>query len=977
MSRDKDPIERLFERSGINGGVNDNDFNPIKFITFFFVFFFLIVGFGNTLLTTYTDWLWFTHDARFPIVFTKKLASQWGIWIGVLAFSYLILMWNINQSLKAILLYFQTPMTFGEKIVFNIVNFLKLKGKQLGSIISIVLSYMLANYYSTTYQTMWWAQSAVPFNVKDPLFGLDLSYYVFYLPAAENVLGYLISLTVLCLVIVALGYFMIFQLSSMLGLHVGVPFSRVHVHVLAGIGIILLGCTFGLNVFDDMSLAGLTQSFTGPGHAAFSKMEIQLITSCAFMLVGLAIILNGWVGRAYRSIAIGLPTVLVSWFIIGSGYPVFVQRFIVDPNRIEVEKPYAKHAINMTRYAYGLDNIKVKDFNIKPSPSRDQLLESTATMQNMRLWDTEVIKEAFDGKQSLRPYYHFPEVHIDRYNIKGKKTMVMLSPRNILTSGLVDNAKNWVTTHIRYTHGYGFVASSVHKTNSIGQPVFYAKDMPQETHLGMEVDNPRIYYSDFRDEFGRYDDPRAYVKTVSPEFDYPSKNNDQDYRWTADRGVPIGGLLSKMAHSILFKDGNLLISSLIKPESKVLYRRNILYRASSIFPMLHLDSDPYLSIVDKKLVWILDAYTHTDRVPYSVLKHYHNTTINYIRNSVKITVDAYSGETNAYAVDEADPILKAYRNIFPGLILPKNKASKELMEHFRYPEDYFDIQARTMSRYHVTDAEMFLNNEDVWEIPTEMGRDGRSIRMTPYYVQMRLPDAEHDEFMIILPFTPLKKNNMSGWMTASCDPENYGSMLLYRFPKNNQTAGPNQMEAMFNQDNTISEINRLLDNDQSSIVRGNLLVIPIGNSLLYVKPLFLKSKVSNIKPIPELRKVILSFQDRVVVGDTYEDALNRLLATSDIYASDVGVRHSKLKDDTMDSDPVETDDTERSAIDIPAMDNFMSKREASKQRTPLTGVREALRLLDDAEKALKNGEFGKYGDLQKQAKQHLQKLSSE
>ncbi len=980
MSKEFDPIEKLFERSGIRGG-GGSEVNPIRYIFFFFLFAFIVTGLGQKVLTTYTDWLWFTHDAKQPEVFTNKIVTMFGIWGAVFVVSFIVLSWNTNLCLNAILYYFRIPSTFAEKIVVNIIQFMKAKGMVIGKILALVLSYFLANYYSGAYQSYWWAKNAEAFGVTDPLFGYDLSYYVFYLPFFQNVVSFLVSLVLLCLAIVALGYFIVFQIVSIIGMEIGSPFSRRHLHVLTGIGIILLGLNFALGVFDDMSIASSTQSFTGPGYAAYAKMQLQLVASVAFIFVGGIIIANGWIGVAYRSIMFGLPVVLVSWVVVGTAYPAFVQKFIVDPNRIEVEKPYATHAINMSRYAYDLDKIQVKDFKIEANPTKDQLKLSKSTMQNMRLWDPEVIREAFDGKQSLRPYYHFPEVHFDRYNIDGEQTMVTLSPRNIFPSGLVDNAKNWVSMHLRYTHGYGFVASSVHKTNAIGQPAFYVKDMPLQAHKDMEVDNPRIYYSDFRGHDLRFDDPVAYVKTDTMEFDYPSQEKDKDYRWTGDAGVPVGGLLSKLAHAILLKDENLIYSSLIKPETRVLYRRNILLRAANIFPMLDFDSDPYLAIVDRKLMWIIDAYTFTNKIPFSVLRNHYNRKVNYIRNSVKITIDAYSGKVTAYAIDHEEPILKTYMKIFPGLIQPKSSIPDALKAHFRYPENLFELQARTMAKYHVSDPEMFLNNEDVWAISTEMGRDSNSsTRMQPYYVQLRLPDESKDAFMLILPFTPLGKNNMSGWMAANCDPDQYGQMLLYRFPKNNQTAGPNQMEAMFNQNNEISEINRLLDNDQSSIVRGNLLVIPIGTSLLYVKPLFLKSRVNNIRPIPELRKIQLAFQDRVVVGDTYEDALNKLFDSTDLYASDVGVSHSKLKDDTVDSPPVVENFT------VKHSNNKIGHRRDEKrvnrnpdysesgQKYSISEIRKALMVLDQAEKALKNGEFGKYGELQKNAKELLSKI---
>jgi hypothetical protein len=478
--------------------------------------------------------------------------------------------------------------------------------------------------------------------------------------------------------------------------------------------------------------------------------------------------------------------------------------------------------------------------------------------------------------------------------------------------------------------------------------------MPLRTISSIKIDQPRIYYSDFQTEAGIPTDPYVIVRTGVEEFDFPAQKGDQTYRWTGKGGVPVSGLLSKLAYSLQLKDGNLLISTNIREDSRLLYRRNIRERAELVYPMLQFDEDPYIVVLNGRLMWILDAYTSTDRIPYSQLQGYQGRRVNYIRNSVKVMIDAYDGSMVAYAADEKDPILQAYTRIFPGLIHPSKEIPQELRAHFRYAEDMLDLQAHVLATYHVKRPETFLTNEDVWEIPKEVGRTGELTPMLPYYVQIRLPDEERDAFMLILPFTPRGKPNMIGWMAAHCDPDRYGELVLYRFPENTQTPGPSQMEALFNQDREIADINRQFNNERSEIVLGNLLVIPIGSSILYVKPMFLQSRTN--KPIPELKKVILGLQDQVIVADTYVDALKRLFGP-----------------EVLNSTSIKAPAAPAQALE--ALQRPVVEVSASQAKMPSPEVAEALRLLDQADAALRQGDFAKFGELQKQAREKLRKLT--
>ena len=537
----------------------------------------------------------------------------------------------------------------------------------------------------------------------------------------------------------------------------------------------------------------------------------------------------------------------------------------------------------MTRYAYGLgiDKITLKDWELENTPTQEQITASKATLDNMRLWDPYVLQQALEGLQSFKQFYTFNDVDIDRYVIGGKQTMVMLSPRDMQFSGLPEQAKNWANERLRYTHGYGLTISQVDKVTVDGQPDLLTSNMPVVSTPDIPVTEPRIYFSNTHDATKQPEDEYALVDTGQPEFDYPTAGNSSAvHQWTGDRGVPIGGLLSRIAFSVLLGDGNLLISGNIRSNTRLLMRRNVLERAGKIYPFLQFDGDPYIVVNKGRLIWILDGYTTTDMVPYSERLTTSTGSFNYIRNSVKLTVDAYSGEAAAYAVEKDEPILQAYRQIYPGLVKDMSELPSGLEEHFRYPEDLFQTQCQQLLNYHVTDPTVFLTNSDAWDIARERDLQGDKAPIKPYYVQLQLKHEPRPQFQLILPFTPNKKPNMSGWLTAQCDKGVYGQMTLYRF-KGPLPKGPELMEADFSSTPAISYINRQYRNDQSDVIVGNLLVIPIGKSVMYSESLFLQSKTSGIQSVPRLFRVILALNDKVVVGETYADALKQLFpATS-------------------------------------------------------------------------------------------------
>lgn len=912
---------------------------PRRFITLVAILLVVFV-FGPSLVSLFTEWMWYTHDAQQPALFTKRLWTNAGLWVIGFTLSLFAVGWSAQRALQTPVVYSVASSGPQADAARRALDLLGAFGRKLAWLVAALFGLAAGRGFSAQVENWWMFQSSVPFGRTDPLFGLDLGFFVFRLPFLEAIAGLLATIAFVALFVTGLAYVSQRSLAVVAGARISEPQLIKHLSLLGGLALIFAGARLFLGRYAAGTMEG--GQFTGPGYAGSQALSIMFVVSLLVAVTGLLVLAFPWFRGRVKISPLVLATPLALSVLALLIYPPLVQRVKVDPNRLTIESPFAKRGIDATRFAYGLsgEGVTVRDFVVQPEPTAEEVAGASTTLNNMRLWDPDVLRVAVNGLQSLRPYYAFYDVDIDRYEINGEPRMVMLSARNIQVSGLSPNARNWLTQKLQYTHGFGLVMAPVNEATTSGRPNFWIRNLPPVTSQGLTVEQPRLYFSDYpasSDERNGY----LLLRSNVDEFDYPAQS-DQKTKWTGTRGVPVGGALSKFFYSAAFSDGNLLVSPNITSETRILYRRDITDRATAVYPFLRFDSDPYVVLLEGRLVWVLDAYTTTDRIPYSAMTDGPLGRVNYIRNSVKIVVDSYSGDMTAYAMDEQEPILRMLRKAFPGLIKPIAEASEALKKHLRYGEDFFLHQAAALTQYHVTDPVTFLNNEDAWEIPTEVGRGGQAEIIKPYYVQIRLPGEKRDAFMLILPFTPRGKANMIGWMAAHCDPEEYGDLILYKFPKDGQTPGPNQMEAMFNADPTIADLNRQLNNDQSMIVPGNLLVIPIGSSILYVKPLFLQARSSGIQPIPELKKVILGLQNRVVVGDTYQEALQKLFAKTPV------------KPDVPTTSPDEP------------------------TRPPVEGtdamIREAARLLDEADAALRSGDFGKYGNLQKQARAILRKL---
>ncbi len=612
--------------------------------------------------------------------------------------------------------------------------------------------------------------------------------------------------------------------------------------------------------------------------AGYTDVNAQLpaynILIVVTIIAALLLLANVFLRRTWRIMA----GVLVVWFgislVAGNFYPGLVQQFQVEPNEFTLEREYIDHNIDLTRAAYELDSVEVVNYRAVEEITSEALLAEPETILNIRLWDYRPLFLTYNQIQALRQYYIFNDIDVDRYLIDGKTQQVMLAARELYPEGLSDEAQTWVNRRLVYTHGYGVAISPVAEVTRDGLPRFLLKDLPPVGVL--DITTPQIY-------FGERTNGYVIVRTEQAEFDYPAEAGNVFTRFEADTGIPIGGWLNRLVFALRFGDINFLLTDAIMPESKLLWRRLITERVEEVAPFLHFDDDPYIVLAeDGRLYWYQDAYTTSSLFPYSTPLESNNPLLprwplNYIRNSVKIVTDAYTGKTTFYVVDSDEPIIAAYSQIFPDLFVPMGEMPESLLRHIRYPNELFSIQAEIFRTYHMTDAGEFYNREDVWEWPQEVF-ESSSVLMEPYYVLMELPGREGLDFIQILPFTPANRENMIAWLAAQSNPAKYGEKVVYQFGKDTLFYGPKQVEARIDQDPVISSQLSLWNQQGSQVIRGNLLVIPVGSGLLYVEPLYLQAANGRI---PELKRVILATADRVVMAE------NLGLALAEIFGSEI------------------------------------------------------------------------------------------
>jgi len=566
--------------------------------------------------------------------------------------------------------------------------------------------------------------------------------------------------------------------------------------------------------------------------------------------------------------ALGLAVLVGVSILLGGIYPTIIQSAVVLPNEGTKERPYILNNIEATRVAYGLDKIREEEFPVKEGISFEDIEKNDKIISNIRLWDWRPIKQTLKQIQAIRLYYDFNSVDMDRYYFNGNYQQVMVSPRELDKDKIPEQAKTWVNETLTYTHGYGVVVNPVNKISGEGLPELLIKDIPPVSSVNLTITRPEIYYGEITKGY-------VIVKTKAKEFDYPKGDENVYSTYAGNGGIPVSSLWRRILFSIKYSNMQILLTTNFTSESRIMINRNIQERVNKVAPFLGYDKDPYMVISKEgKLFWIQDAYTISSSYPYStpVKGGY----FNYIRNSVKVVIDAYNGTIDFYIIDQKDPVVKVYQNIFPQLFKNFDQMSEDLKEHIRYPKDLFQVQAELYSTYHMMDPDVFYNKEDYWNTPNEIYAENE-IRMEPYYIVTKLPGHDREEFILMTPFTPSTKNNMIAWLAAKNDQPEYGDLVVYKFPKEKLIFGPMQIEARIDQDSEISQQLTLWGQKGSTVIRGNLLVIPIEESIIYVEPLYLRAETGEI---PELKRVIVSNGSDVVIGNNLEDALEKLFARS-------------------------------------------------------------------------------------------------
>ncbi len=782
------------------------------------------------------------------------------------------------------------------------------------------------------------------FEVTDPVFQYDVSSYVFGLPLYRLFVSWGFQLVIFTSFIIILFFIATGALQLRQGRLPEVSSgAKAHLSVLLAFVAVLKAFAYRLDAME------LLYSPRGKVFgASYTDVVAHLPALNLLILIslfGAVLLLVNIKRRGWLLPATAISLWLAVSIIVGGVVPAAIQRFRVVPDELNKELPYVENHINYTRLAYGLDSIEEKSFEASPNLSDNDISDNAQTVDNIRLWDPTVLAETYSQLQEIRAYYALDEVDVDRYRINGELTQVMVSARELDQTNLP--AVGWVNERLQYTHGYGVVFSPANNVASQGQPDFYVKGVPATTTVSeLEVEQPRIYFGESAESV-----EYVVVNSLQDEVDYPLSTEGQSVAYTnysGDGGVGIGSFFRRLGFALRYSELNLLISNQLSDDSKLIMERNVVSRVKKAAPFLYTDNDPYLALIDGNLFWIIDMYTVSDKYPYAqpadTRRINENSGLpmnfNYLRNSVKAVVNAYDGTMKFYVVDENDPLILSYKDIFPNLFTPKSSMSSELLDHIRYPEDLFTVQSDMYRDYHMTDPRVFYADEDPWVIPSDSSTTPRvaTLRgefteigfkpMLPYYLLMSLPGESDLSYLIFQPFNPENRPNMQSFLVADADPENYGQLIDFRLPKGEFVDGPSQVATRINQDPDISQIFTLLDQQGSSVIKGNLFVVPINQSILYYQPIYLQGEQN---PLPEFKFVVVVFQDRIIMEESLSEAL------ASVFGGDFATEN--------------VEDTEgESALEL---------------------LEKATKAFEKAQQELQNGNLGLYQNLVEQAQQYV------
>lgn len=807
--------------------------------------------FGAPLIGFYTDLLWF-RSLGFEAMFRTRIALQAEVFVVALVIAFAVLLVNIELALRT------------SARALTAIGVRRGTASRIGRAVAAVIAFVLGLVASGEWQTIALALNGGSFGKTDPQFALDVGTYVFQLPAYRFAWGWLLALLIISMLVVA----PIHLARGFSATDQQVPVAAVvHLSALGAAFFILLAAHYRLAMLGLLTAQNTTTLFGLAATDAHVRLPVYWVLLVGSVLLALALLANVYL-RRLNLLALAPALWLAAVILLLGVAPAVYQGLFVGPNQLTAERDYLQRHIDATNQAFALDRIDVRDYPDSQKITPPLLAANPGTVGNLRLWDYSPLQVVYNQVEAIRLFYTFNDVDIDRYHLSDGYRQVMISARELdLDPNKVGaQAQNWVNLHLKYTHGYGAAATPVTKVGAEGLPVRVLGDIPPQGDLALI--RPQVY-------FGETTDNWVVAASKEPEID---GKGDVSSRWEGTQGVAMSGL-RRLLYAFELGDLNLLISAQVNDGSQLLYRRSIATRLSTLAPFLTYDHDPYIVDAGGRLYWIADAYTTSDAYPYSqpiTVPHLESSgEMNYIRNSVKAVVDAYSGSVHFYVADPGDPIAQAYARIFPGVLQPLSDMPADLRAHIRYPEDVFGAQALVLQKFHVHDPGVFFQSTDVWTQPREIKEQGSGTSaLEPYYVVMRLPGSSREEFVMIQPFTPVNKRNMVAWIAAQSDGADYGKLVVFRFPSGRGIPGPEQIESNISQDTIIQPQLNLLNSQGSSVIRGNMLVIPIGDSILYVEPIYTQSTGGS--PLPELKKVVVADEQRVVMADTLAQALELL-----------------------------------------------------------------------------------------------------
>lgn len=831
----------------------------------------------------YTDWLWFA-ELGYTALFARIWATRLGLFVLFSLLFFGVLFFNLWLAYR-----FSLGMDeeWEERLRIRL-GIAVPRASQPIIFWSTLLLALLVGSQSASYWEQWLLfRYAEPFGVRDPLFGYDVAFYMFRLPFWRYLHTWFTFTLIATLAITAAYYYFNRGFEVFGTLTAFSPGVKPHLFLLAALCMVLWGVGYWLDRYDLLFVPN--RIFTGAGYIETRvRLPGLYLLSLLSLIAAGAFVWNIRRGRVLRAPLIALATLVLTSVLVHAVIPAAVQNAIVNPNEWGLQKPYIEHHLAATRQAFGLDNVEERTFEANTNLTQADLQRNSLTLSNVRIWDYQPLQMVFNSLQAFKQYYRFNDVDVDRYTFGDRYQQVMIAARELSQPDLPVSSKTWQNLRLQYTHGYGVVMTAVNTATDQGQPQYLVRDIPPQSKVPLRLERPEIYY-------GELTNNPVIVDSRLDEFDYPTlhsgaESENQYTRYQGTGGIPIGkNILARLAYAFRMADSYFLLSGDLTPNSRLLFRRNIRERMQAITPFLMHDRDPYIVVADGKLWWICDAYTVSDRYPYARtmdirLGAFQFYRLNYIRNAVKVVIDAYNGTVQYYVADESDPMIRAYRRALPGLFKPLSEMPQSLRQHLRYPEDLFSIQSNIWALYHMRDPRVFYMREDQWEIAKQQSPEssipgGEFQPMEPYYLIMRLPGEKREEFLLLTVYTPLNQEKMIAWMCAKSDGEDYGKIVLYRFPKERTIYGPAQMERLLGQVSEIRTQLRLWDQPGSQVVWGHLLVIPIEQSLLYVKPVYLQTTGGGEQRIPELKKVIVAYGDSRVMADTLEQGLARIFGT--------------------------------------------------------------------------------------------------